>query len=208
MAEAPKQFELIVVGDPGVGKTTFINSHVSGESNKRHVPTIGAEVSPLHFSTNYGEIVFTTRDITDPEKLADGRGNFYTGAECAIIMFDVSSSTTYENVSVWYRDVTGACPNIPIILCGNKVDVANRQVKPRDIYFHRHYAMQYYNVSTRSMFNIEKVFLWLSQILTTKNDLTFIGDHFNASTITVDTAEIEKEPAEALQSRVSDDEEF
>jgi GTP-binding nuclear protein Ran len=29
------------------------------------------------------------------------------------------------------------CENIPIVLCGNKVDVKNRQVKPKQVTFHR-----------------------------------------------------------------------
>ena len=34
----------------------------------------------------------------------------------------------------WLRRV---CENIPIVLCGNKVDVKNRQVKPKQVTFHR-----------------------------------------------------------------------
>ena len=29
------------------------------------------------------------------------------------------------------------CEGIPIVLCGNKVDVKNRQVKPKQVTFHR-----------------------------------------------------------------------
>ena len=29
------------------------------------------------------------------------------------------------------------CDNIPIVLCGNKVDVKNRQIKPKQVTFHR-----------------------------------------------------------------------
>ena len=33
--------------------------------------------------------------------------------------------------------VCRVCENIPIVLCGNKVDVKNRQVKPKQVTFHR-----------------------------------------------------------------------
>ena len=36
-------------------------------------------------------------------------------------MFEVTSRTTYKNVPKWYRDLTRACDNIPIVLVGNKV---------------------------------------------------------------------------------------
>jgi GTP-binding nuclear protein Ran len=32
------------------------------------------------------------------------------------------------------------CEGIPIVLCGNKVDVKNRQVKPKQVTFHRSVA--------------------------------------------------------------------
>ena len=49
--------------------------------------------------------------------------------QCAIIMFDVTSRLTYKNVPYWHRDLCRVCENIPIVLCGNKVDVKNRQVR-------------------------------------------------------------------------------
>ncbi|KAJ6373097.1 hypothetical protein OIU76_027435, partial [Salix suchowensis] len=42
-------------------------------------------------------------------------------------MFDVTARLTYKNVPTWHRDLCRVCENIPIVLCGNKVDVKNRQ---------------------------------------------------------------------------------
>ena len=43
-------------------------------------------------------------------------------------MFDVTSKITYKNVPNWHRDLERVCENIPIVLCGNKVDVKERKV--------------------------------------------------------------------------------
>eukprot|EP00955_Chlamydomonas_euryale_P112881 366169-Chlamydomonas_euryale.AAC.4 len=51
-------------------------------------------------------------------------------------MFDVTSRLTYKNVPTWHRDLCRVCENIPIVLCGNKVDVKNRQVKPKQVMSH------------------------------------------------------------------------
>lgn len=54
------------------------------------------------------------------------------GGQCAIIMFDVTSRITYKNVPNWHRDLVRVCENIPIVLCGNKVDVkVSKQARPR-----------------------------------------------------------------------------
>ena len=49
------------------------------------------------------------------------------------------------------------CENIPIVLCGNKVDVKNRQVKPKQVTFHRKKNLQYHEISAKSNYNYEKV---------------------------------------------------
>jgi GTPase SAR1 family protein len=58
------------------------------------------------------------------------------------------------------------CGNIPIVLCGNKVDVKNRQVKAKQVTFHRKKNLQYYEISAKSNFNFEKPFLYLARKLT------------------------------------------
>lgn len=62
--------------------------------------------------------------------------------QCAIIMFDVTARVTYKNVPNWHRDLVRVCENIPIVLCGNKVDVKDRKVKAKTITFHRKKNLQ------------------------------------------------------------------
>jgi len=56
----------------------------------------------------------------------------FLSAQCAIIMFDVTSRVTYKNVPNWHRDLVRVCENIPIVLCGNKVDIKDRKVTPKE----------------------------------------------------------------------------
>jgi len=82
-------------------------------------------------------------------------------AKAAIIMFDVTSRMTYKNVPNWYRDLTRVCGSIPVVLCGNKVDVKQRQVTPKMITFQRKKNLQYYDISVKSNYNYEKPFVYL-----------------------------------------------
>ena len=67
------------------------------------------------------------------QKFGGLRDGYYIQGQCAIIMFDVTSRITYKNVPNWHRDLTRVCENIPIVLCGNKVEIKDRKVKAKQI---------------------------------------------------------------------------
>ncbi|OAQ23306.1 ras-domain-containing protein [Linnemannia elongata AG-77] len=175
MTEPSSSFKLILVGDGGSGKTTFIKRHLSGEFEKMYIATMGVEVHPLKFATNFGEITFETWDTAGQEKFGGLRDGYYIEGKCGIIMFDLTSRITYKNVPNWHRDLTRVCGNIPIVLCGNKVDIKERKVKPKTIDFHRKKSIQYYDISAKSNYNYEKPFLWLSRKLSGQQNLEFVA---------------------------------
>jgi len=73
----------------------------------------------------------------------------------------------------WHRDLTRVCENIPIVLCGNKVEVKDRKVKAKQITFHRKKNLQYYEISAKVNYNFEKPFMWIARKLAGNNDLHF-----------------------------------
>jgi len=158
------RFKVILVGDGGVGKTTFVKRHKTGEFERKYVATMGVEVHPISFYTTHGEVILNCWDTAGQEKLGGLRDGYYIGGDAAIIMFDVTSAVSYKSVPHWHKDLTRVCDSknpIPIVLVGNKVDAKDRKVKPRDIYFHRKKNLQYYDISARSNYNFEKPFLYI-----------------------------------------------
>jgi len=156
-------WKLILVGDGGVGKTTFVKRHVTGEFEKKYIATVGVELRPLKFNTNRGYICFNVWDTAGQERFGGLRDGYYIQGDCAIIMFDVTSRITYRSVPNWHRDLVRVCENIPIVLCGNKIDVKDRKVKPKQIVYHRKKNLQYYEISAKSNHNFEKPFLHLAR---------------------------------------------
>ena len=152
--------------------------------------TVGVAVHPLEFHTNCGPIRFDCWDTAGQEKFGGLRDGYYIHGQCAIIMFDVTSRTTYKNVPTWHRDITRVCEDIPIVLCGNKVDVRNRQVRAKTITFHRKKNLQYYELSAKSNYNFEKPFLYLARKLAGDPNLQFVESPALAPPeVTIDPAE-------------------
>lgn len=70
------EFKLVFVGDGGVGKTTFVKRHITGEFERRYIATVGVEVHPMTFHTNHGPICFNVWDTAGQEKLSGLRDGY------------------------------------------------------------------------------------------------------------------------------------
>merc|ERR1712185_557094 len=150
---------------------------MGGEFEKKFEPTIGVEVHPLTFWTDHGPIIYDCWDTAGQEKFGGLRDGYYINGQAAIIMFDVTSRVSYKNVQIWHRDLTRVCDDIPIVLCGNKVDVKDRKVTPKQISFQRKKAnIQYYDISAKSNYNFEKPFLWITKKLTGETNVKFVAE--------------------------------
>ncbi|KAJ6236325.1 gtp-binding nuclear protein ran [Anaeramoeba flamelloides] len=171
--EAHYVFKIVIVGDGAVGKTTYVNRHLTGEFRKEYLATVGAEVHPLVFYTNFGPVLLNIWDTAGQEVFGGLRDGYYIGAHAAIVMFDVSSRETYKNVPVWYRDIVRVADTIPMVLVGNKCDIKDRKVRAKQITFHRRKNIPYYEISAKSNYNFEKPFLSLVRKLTGKPSLNF-----------------------------------
>lgn len=169
------RFKLVLIGDGGTGKTTYVKRHLTGEFERKYVATLGVDVHPLTFNTTHGNVIFDVWDTAGQEKFGGLRDGYYIQGKCAIIMFDVTARITYTNVPNWHRDLVRVCDKIPIVLCGNKCDSKERAVKPKQIVFHRKKNLQYYDISAKSNYNFEKPFLWLAQKLSGENHLQFVA---------------------------------
>ena len=165
------RFKIALVGDASVGKTTFLIRHLTGDFKSEYVPTMGVDVFPLRLWTNYGMIIFDMWDCGS-DGLRDG---YYTQAQGAVLMFDVTKRETYDSLENWHSEVSRVAGDIPFVVCGNKVDVLGREVSPRNITFHReHTHVTYYDISAKSNYNYEKPFLSLARSLTGREDLEFV----------------------------------
>ena len=157
-------------------------------------------MNPISFATNLGTITYNVWDTAGQEKFGGLRDGYYIGGDAAVIMFDVTSRVTYKNVNVWWKDLVRVCENIPIVLCGNKVDQRDRKVKPKEITFHRRKNIQYYDISARSNYNFEKPFLYITKALCGQNAVFVSETALKPAEVEVDQNLVQKWNSELTEA--------
>ena len=172
------EFKVLLVGEGGVGKRSFVRRFTADcDRNGRYINTLRSTIYPTRFKTNRGDVVF---NVWIPPTNRDEWGLLQERcciqADAAILMFDVTSRITFKEVPNWHRDLTRHCGNIPIVLCGNKVEIRDRKIKAKQIAFSRkRMNAQYYDMSVHRNYNLEKPFLWITRRLSGDASLFFVS---------------------------------
>lgn len=115
-------YKVVLLGDGGVGKTTLIQRHVQNIFQPIYKPTIGAEVHPIPFDTNYGRIVLNIWDTAGQEKYSGLREGYLIGASQAVIFYSADSRLSAEHMAFWET----VCGTVPSFKVGTKVDLGNK----------------------------------------------------------------------------------
>ncbi len=173
-------YKILLVGDSGTGKTTFVHRHRMGSFITQHNPTVGADIKSITFYTNYGSVKFDIWDCGGKQQYKQYVDGFYSDKQAALVFFDVNNISSYNNASQWANSIHNILPTAPIVICGNKCDRRDRKVPIANIDIHRTLSTEwdrtvhYYDISSKSNYNFDKPFLFMARQLTNKEDLQFV----------------------------------
>jgi Ras-related protein Rab-6A len=115
--------KIVLCGDYGVGKTTFVKLFLGGEIAGGYKPTIGVDIGRKIFYIDETKITFQIWDLSGQESFHSIRKQFYSRTNGAIIIFDVSRRETFQNITRWTKELLEQTGKVPIVLVGNKIDL-------------------------------------------------------------------------------------
>lgn len=126
-----KIFKLVVLGSAAVGKTTLVNQFLKKEEIIDYRPTLGISISTQrYFVQGFKDdiIKFLIYDLAGQEFFKRVRHEYYRGAKCAFVVYDVTRRETFEEaLDFWFKDAQKELGNIPFVLIGNKIDLESER---------------------------------------------------------------------------------
>ncbi|EDO17432.1 hypothetical protein Kpol_1037p28 [Vanderwaltozyma polyspora DSM 70294] len=121
--------KVIVLGDSGVGKTSLMHRYVNDKYSQQYKATIGADFLTKEVTVDDDKAAtMQVWDTAGQERFQSLGVAFYRGADCCVLVYDVTNSKSFENIKSW-RDEFLIHANVsspetfPFVILGNKIDV-------------------------------------------------------------------------------------
>ena len=106
-------YTIMIVGNGGVGKTTFIQYCQLGVFERMYKSTFGV----IAYTCIVGLDTLTIIDTAGQEMYSTIRYN--EKIDGLIIMYNPDDKITCDNVSYWYAKLVKTYGHVPTVLCGN-----------------------------------------------------------------------------------------
>ncbi len=156
-------FKVLVLGDSFVGKTNMVKRFLYDEFDSNTKETVGVEFGSKNFLIGKKQDIVKAQiwDTAGQERYRSVTKAYYKGAKGALLVYDITRKTTFENVDNWIIDLrTNGDKDILIILVGNKTDLEeNRQVSIEEVKSKAEtYNIAFLETSAKSGDNINKAF--------------------------------------------------
>lgn len=125
-----KELKVILLGEPGVGKTNIISRYLSGSFNQSSNPTIGS---------TFGEKIIKKEGVTYSLKVWDTTGQerynsitklFVKGSHIVILVYSIDNLLSFEKINFWLNYIKEELQEGKYILgiLGNKRDLYEFEV--------------------------------------------------------------------------------
>ena len=123
--------KIIFVGDAGVGKTTIISRIMDNPFNDAYEPSIGVDFMSKNITFRGTNIKLQMWDTAGQEKYKGLIPSYVRNSSIVFLIYDVSVKSSFDNIPNWITFIR-SIENNTLVLCGNKIDLAEREVKKEE----------------------------------------------------------------------------
>ncbi|XP_030274449.1 ras-related protein rab7 [Sparus aurata] len=161
----PVTLKVILIGNSGVGKSSFMNRYVNHRFTNMYRSTVGTDFLSKTVSIDGDTVTLQMWDTAGTERFQSLGTPLYRGANCCILVFDVTSRASFSALEGWRKEfLIQAEPEdpagFPFIVLGNKTDLSDREVSGRQArQWCEEIGAEYFEGSAKDDHNVEEPFL-------------------------------------------------
>lgn len=120
-------FKVILVGETGVGKSSILLRACEDVFQTSYLATIGVDFKIKTIEVDGKTIKIQIWDTAGQERFRTITHSYYRGAECAVMVIDLTDEFSLEEANTIYSDLIRlGSPKMKIFLVGNKSDLNNK----------------------------------------------------------------------------------
>ncbi len=123
----------LLMGAPQIDTWALIGHYLTQSFNQRYKSTIGCDIGLMHITLDYDNITFIVWDLASNERFHYFRPTFYRGAQCAILIFDLTRHNSYNTILNFIQEIYSTIGPIPITLIGCNADKTDQLQITQDI---------------------------------------------------------------------------
>ena len=128
-----KRIKIILLGEVGTGKTNLINAFFNKPFNPNPNTTFSSEYSKKEIKIDGNKYIIDIWDTAGQEKFSSMTKIFIKGAHIVILVYDITSKKSFQQLKFWVNILDEILWEYPIIgLVGNKIDLFSEQIVPKE----------------------------------------------------------------------------
>ena len=129
----PNIIKVVLLGSSGVGKSSILYRYVTNGWDDNNQATLGAAFMDKQVTYKKRSFKFQIWDTAGQEKYAPLAQMYYRDANVAIMVFDVTSAESFNNLKSWQTELIEKGPkNMILAVVGNKCDLVDQAVISTD----------------------------------------------------------------------------
>jgi Ras-related protein Rab-8A len=175
--EKPAIIRCLTIGDARIGKSALLKRYTSDIFDPEYIPTIGIDFGLKITTIENKPYKIQIWDSAGTERYRSITHSYYRCAYGIILVYDVTSKSSFNNLRKWIADIQYYCKSdVKIIIIGNKCDnVDKRLVSYREgISLANEFNIPFFECSAKSNYNVQQAFLTLMQNIL--QSTTFLKD--------------------------------
>jgi Ras-related protein Rab-11A len=151
--------KLVLVGDSGVGKSTFLKRKVDDVFHSSFLSTIGVDFNTQYFFRQNYKIRTSIWDTAGQEKFSSLIEVYYRNLTAALIFYDTTNKGSFENINKWLKRVKQNNEYLPVYIIGTKTDLNDeREIFVSDLEQYKSDNILIFECSSKTNYNIKEIF--------------------------------------------------